>query len=149
MTVDQVVEFGRNLGQQDGAGQIGRAHGGLVQVRAAVIGNIRDANRFDRQVLRVRVEEGQQASDVELENTVRIGLVAVLEWARLKGLSEGRCADEDCGRPPSRLLGESQRGEHLAAGFAQGRTGRDRNRQHIRFVERHVNRIVRYQAFAA
>src|SRR3982074_2031267 len=79
---------------------MGREHSGFVQAGAAIIGDVGHRDGLERKVFRVRVDKGQQSSDVELENAVRIGLVTPGERAGLK-----RFVEFELGRSTGCVLG--------------------------------------------
>jgi hypothetical protein len=87
IAVNDTVTPRCNLCQEDGAGQIRQTNCLLIEMRAvAAIRKFRELHLFDREAIRVLLDEAQKPSDIELEDPVWVHLISRPCGTRLKSL---------------------------------------------------------------
>ncbi len=84
MAIDHVVESRRDFGEQDRTRQIRCTNGFFIQMRTAKIRKLVDRNKLDGESFYASVNERQKSSDVELENSILVVLIAGFGRTRLK-----------------------------------------------------------------
>jgi hypothetical protein len=88
ITVDEVEAAGGDLGEQDGAREIGCGDGRLIQMRAAIVGNARDGDSLDGKTIGVSFDERHESRDVEFKDAVAKHFIARVNRTGLEGASE-------------------------------------------------------------
>lgn len=85
MAIDQVVTAGGDFREDHRSRQVGRPDGSLLEsLAAAKIRNVRELHETDGESFRMGADERQESCDVELEDPVRVQLIAGFGGAGLE-----------------------------------------------------------------
>jgi hypothetical protein len=85
MTVDHVIAARGDLREENRVRQVGCEDGCFIEIFAnAIVSDVRKLDEFDGEPLRMDADKVQESRDIELEDAVRIQLIARLGSARLE-----------------------------------------------------------------